>query len=230
MKEEKEENLVESFEKSIGADIVEFAGDTIELGADLWMEDSILKEIPFVGTAFRMYRIGSRVHDNHCLKKLCSFITAINNENCSKEIKEKRHRKFVENAEYRKQELEYLLILIDRYIGLEKPQMLAKIYLAYLDDYINWTELTQYAEVIDRFLPGDQEFLLQNKPLFHTISVPISDAFLRLAALGIYEEHMTDVTAPTTLGQITIPAKQKKTFKTTSFGQKLQDILENTNI
>lgn len=230
MKEEKEDNLVESFERSIGVDIAEFAGDTIEFGADLCMEDGILKDIPFVGTAFKLYHIGSRVHDNHCLKKLCSFISAINDETCSKEIKEKRHRKFVENKEYRKQELEYLLILVERYIGLEKPQMLAKIYLAYLDNYINWTELTQYAEIIDRLLPGDQEFLLQNKALFHTISIPISDAFLRLAALGIYEEHMTDVTAPTTLGQITIPAKQEKIFKTTSFGQKLQDILENTNI
>ena len=55
---------------------------------------------------------------------------------------------------------------------------------------------------------------------------PIPDAFLRLAALGIYEEYMTDISVPTTIGTITIPAKQQKTFKTTAFGEKLHNILE----
>ena len=109
---------------------------------------------------------------------------------------------------------------------MEKPQQLAKLYLAYLDGVIDWNELTKYAEVVDRFLPGDREFLLKERALYHTILVPIPDAFLRLAALGIYEEYMTDISVPTTLGSITIPAKQQKTFKTTAFGEKLQDILE----
>ena len=91
---------------------------------------------------------------------------------------------------------------------------------------IDWNELTKYAEVVDRFLPGDREFLLIERALYHTISVPIPDAFLRLAALGIYEEYMTDISVPKTLGSIIIPAKQEKTFKTTTFGEKLQDILE----
>lgn len=225
-----ENNPVVSFEKSLGADITELAGNTIEFGADLCMEDGILKDIPFVGTAFKLYSIGSKVYDKHCLKKLCSFIIAINSGNCSKDDQERRRRKFVEDEDFRKQELEYLLVLIDRYVGFEKPQMLAKIYLAYLDDRIIWSDLTKYAEVVDRFLPGDKEVLLQERAPEHTISFPIPDVFLRLAALGIYEEYMTDISAPTTLGSITIPAKQEKTFRTTVFGEQLQNILENTKL
>ncbi len=224
-----ENNLVVSFENSLGMDITEFAADAVEFGVDLSLDDGLLKDIPFVGTAFKLYSIGNKVYDKHCLGKLYSFITEINRRNCSQEEKNKRCRKFKANESFRKQELEYLLILIERYIGFEKPQMLAQIYLAYLDGEIDWSELTKYAEIVDRFLPGDKEFLLKERALYHEISVPIPDAFLRLAALGIYEEYMTDVIAPTTLGSITIPAKQEKTFKTTAFGIKLQDILERTD-
>ena len=37
-----ESNLVASFENSLEADIVEFAGDAIEFGADLCMDDGLL--------------------------------------------------------------------------------------------------------------------------------------------------------------------------------------------
>ena len=194
--------MVTSFEKFLDTDISQIAKDAVEAGKDLCMEDEVLNNIPFIGVAF-------------------------NSGNCPKDVKDKRYKKFSENEVFRKQELEYLLILIDRYIGLEKPQMLAKIYLAYLDDKINWVELTQYAEVVDRFLPGDKEFLLKHKECYHKVSIPIPDAFLRLVALGIYEEYIPDISVPTTLGTILIPERKDKTFKTTDFGVKLQDILGN---
>lgn len=222
-----ENNLVTSFEKFLDTDISQIAKDAVEAGKDLCMEDEVLNNIPFIGAAFKMYKIGNKIHDSHCLRKLYSYILAFNSGNCPKDVKDKRYKKFSENEVFRKQELEYLLILIDRYIGLEKPQMLAKIYLAYLDDKINWVELTQYAEVVDRFLPGDKEFLLKHKECYHKVSIPIPDAFLRLVALGIYEEYIPDISVPTTLGTILIPERKDKTFKTTDFGVKLQDILGN---
>ncbi len=220
------DNLVVSFEKSFCNEVAEFTGEIVEFGIDLGIDNEVLKDVPFVGAAFKLYSIGSKVYDKHCLKKLYSFIFSINDGSGSKELQEKRREKFVENKTHRKKELEYILILIDRYIGVEKPQQLAKLYLAYLDGVIDWNELAKYAEVVDRFLPGDREFLLKERALYHTISVPIPDAFLRLVALGIYEEYMTDISVPSTLGSITIPAKQQKTFKTTTFGEKLQEILE----
>ena len=51
----------------------------------------------------------------------------------------------------RNQELEYIMVLIDHYISYDKPDMLAKLYLAYFREDILWQEL--YAEVIDQFLP-----------------------------------------------------------------------------
>lgn len=225
-----EDDLVKEFENILKDDITKFVPNTMELAKDLCKDNELLEEMPFVGHAFKLLGVGSKIRDYHCLEKLHAFIVAINCDSCFKGKREKYREKFVENESFRKRELSYLLILIDRYVGVEKPQMLARIYLAYLDGNINWTELMKYAEIVDRFLPGDREFLLQEKRLYYTVSFPISDAFLRLAALGIYEEYMIDMKVPTTLGSITIPAKQEKTFKTTVLGEKLQDILQSVAV
>lgn len=82
-----ENNLVVSFENSLGMDITEFAADAVEFGVDLSLDDGLLKDIPFVGTAFKLYSIGNKVYDKHCLGKLYSFITEINRRNCSQEEK-----------------------------------------------------------------------------------------------------------------------------------------------
>ena len=80
-----ENNLVISFENSLGVDVTEFAADVVEFGMDLSLDDGILKDIPFVGTAFKLYSIGNKVYDKHCFGKLYSFITAINSGICSQE-------------------------------------------------------------------------------------------------------------------------------------------------
>ena len=225
-----EENnyLVESFSNSIGSDIVEFTGEALEFTLDTCSgEDSILKDVQFVGIGVKLCNIGSKVHDKHNFYKLKSFIKAVNSGSGKPGELEERRKKFLSNAKFRKHELEYLLILIERYVGFVKPDMLGKLYIAYIDGVIDWNEMTMYAEIVDRFLPGDREYFLSDKALYRSISSPIPDAFIRLSAFGLYEEYMTDVSAPTTLGEIIIPAKQNKTYKLTEFGEKLQVILNN---
>lgn len=184
-----DDRLVVSFENSLGTDIVEFAGDAVEFGVDLCMDDNVLKDIPFVGVAFKLYSIGSKVYDKHCLGKLYSFMNAINSGTCSKEELEKRRKKFIKDKAFRKQELDYLLVLLDRYIGFEKPQKLAKLYLAYLDEKIDWINLRKYAEVVDRFLPGDIEVLCSSEQ-FKTIRDEDTEVLQRLVALGLVIEEI----------------------------------------
>lgn len=225
-----ENDLTKSFETSLGADIAKFTGDAIEFGVDLCMDDGILKDIPFVGTAFKLYSIGSKVYDNHCMKKLYSFIFAINSGSCSKETQEKYRKKFIENEKFRKRELAYLLILIDRYIGFEKPQMLAKIYLAYLNDKISWIKLTQYAEVIDRFLPGDYSVLC-SETHYKTENDKETDSIQRLIALGLIIEEIRksnvqfDGNGTVMIDDPEIVRKKERTYMRTDFGDILVKII-----
>lgn len=222
-----EENnyLVESFSNSIGSDIVEFTGEAVEFTLDACSgEDSILKEVPFVGTAIKLYNIGSKVYDKHNFYKLKAFIEAVNTGTGKPGELEERREKFLTNTKFRKQELEYLLILIERYVGFAKPNMLGKLYVAYIDGIINWNELTMYAEIVDRFLPGDWELLDEYRlSLFTPESVDI-DRVQRLISMGLVTETMRKAnlfdSSSNSVGSFDIEG-----YGLTRFGSKLADII-----
>lgn len=73
--------------------------------------------------------------------------------------REKYILNFQNNQKTRNKELAYLMVVLDKYINLDKPQMLAKTYLSYLNGEITWNEVMKYSEVIERLLPGDVELL-----------------------------------------------------------------------
>jgi len=223
-----EENnyLVESFSNSIGADVAEFAGEALEFTLDACAgEDGILKDIPFVGTALKLCNITSKVHEKHSFYKLRVFINAINTGTANPEELEKRKSKFLSNTSFRKQELEYILILIDRYIGFEKPQMLAKLYLTYLDGSINWITFVKYAECIDRFLPGDQ-LMLDSTEIERAKYNDNYDAVSRLEALGLIGRKV-EVTPTYHEKEQSLELQNTDEYSLTGFGWKLKQILEN---
>ena len=81
--------------------------------------------------------------------------------------------------------MEYILILIDRYIDCKKPKMLSKLYLAYLDEKIEWKDFSTYAEVIDRLLIRDYELFISDKETFTVREEIEEDSILRLESLGL---------------------------------------------
>lgn len=46
-------------------------------------------------------------------------------------------------------------------LDLEKPTILSKLYLAYLDKELSWNEFCSYSDIIDMFLLGDMEYLVK---------------------------------------------------------------------
>ncbi|MBR5572569.1 MAG: hypothetical protein IKV99_08040 [Oscillospiraceae bacterium] len=124
----KEQSLALSFSNSLTIDVASIASEYAELGLDALVEEGILKDIPLVSTAVAVYRIGKSIHERHHVAKLTSFLAGINEGIVDEEQRQKYRQTFSGNEKFRNQELEYILILIDRYIGFDKPQMLAKLY------------------------------------------------------------------------------------------------------
>lgn len=227
-----EKSLSSSFGESL-KEAVDPVIDYLELGLDSVLEDGLLKDVPVVSTVVALYKIGNSLKERHNLKKLYIFINEINKGVVSKEKLFKYKQKFESNEKYRNQEIEYLLVLLDRYVNYDKPQMLAKIYLAYLDGLIDWIELTMYAEVIDRFLVLDCDTLVSESEKFTTFRNVGSESILRLVALGLmaeetsnslFEETSRGGFAVTTSSMNRASSKERR-YKRTEFGSKLADIL-----
>ena len=228
-----EQSLALSFGNSLTEEVASIAGEYAELGLDALVEDGLFKNIPIVSTAVAVYRIGKSIREKHHIAKLIAFLNGINKGIADEEKRQDYREKFLSNEKFRDQELEYILILIDRYISFDKPQMLAKLYLAYLDGEIIWEEFTMYAEVIDRFLLLDAGKLISSdgKTIVHR---NIGDEYvLRLVALGLMTE-ITNTSAyeeepngsiSMTLETLTRSISTDKIYRRTEFGDKLANIL-----
>ena len=228
-----EQSLSISFSDSLTEEVSGIAGEYVELGLDALVEDGLFKDIPIVSTAVAVYRIGKSIRERHHIAKLISFLNEFNKGIADEEKRAKYRQKFISNETFRNQELEYILLLTDRYITFDKPQMLAKLYLSYLDDEIIWQEFTMYAEVIDRFLMLDRNTLTGDA---EKIIVPRNiggESVLRLVALGL----MTEITETSAFvrgnnGNIGLSMEglkkatsRNRTYKRTEFGEKLANIL-----
>lgn len=228
-----EKCLSGSFGESLKENTVDIAIDYMEMGLDSVMEDGLLKDVPIVSTVVALYKVGNSFKERHNLKKLYIFIDEINKRIVNKERLNEYKEKFQANDKYRNKEIEYLLVLIDRYINYDKPQMLAKLYLAYLDGIIIWEELTMYAEVIDRFLITDCNMLVSDSEIFVTYLNVGTESFLRLVALGLmvdesnnsmFDDDFENGIAITSSAISRTKLKERK-YKRTEFGQKLAEIL-----
>lgn len=190
-----EKSLSVAFGNSLSEEAVVCVSGLAEVGLDTILEDGILKEVPILSTAISIYKIGSSIAERHHLKKLVVFLDAINNGIVDESKRMEYRQKFEENKKFRNKELEYILVLIERYISYDKPQMLAKLFLAYLDNKITWMEFAKYAEIIDRLFQGDVQYL-NNRVLALVGSDDVAvDSVLRLLAVGLVapqQMHVSD--------------------------------------
>lgn len=228
-----EKSLAIAFGNSLKEDTVSIAGDIAEVGLDSILEDGLLKDIPIVSVAVAIYKIGTSLKERHNLKKLSIFIGEINRRICDDQKREEYKARFQSNDKFRNQEIEYLLVLIDRYISYDKPTMLAKLYIAYLDGIIIWEELTMYAEVVDRFFLLDFRTLISDADEIIVHRNIGGESVQRLVALGLMAE--TTNTSPfvehgngnvgITWDSVKNFDTQNKKYRKTEFGEKLAVIL-----
>lgn len=219
-----EQSLSLSFGNSLTEEVSGIAGEYVELGLDALTEDGLFKEVPFVSSVVSVYRIGKSIRERHHIAKLISFLNEINKEIADEEKRQKYREKFASNEKFRNQELEYILILIDRYISFDKPQMLAKLYLAYLDGTIIWEEFTMYAETIDRFLPGDWELLDENTLSAYTPESAAIEGVQRLISMGLVSQlwQKPDIVS---ISGYKLGGFGLKGYTLTDFGFKLKQII-----
>lgn len=194
----KDQSLALSFSDSITGEMSGISAEYAELGLDALLEDGLLKDIPIVSTAVSIYRIGKSFRERHHMAKLITFLDGVNKGICNEDKRQEYRDKFYSNEDFRNKEIEYILVLIDRYINLDKPRMLAKLYLAYLDEKINWARFLEFSEILDRLLPSDLdclfEFMCHGGVDFGKTKIEIASV-LRLLAVGFVKQGTPELNA-----------------------------------
>lgn len=228
-----EKNLSIALSNSLTSEFSNLVSEYSEIGLDSILEDGLLKDLPIVSTVVSLYKIGKSFRERHYISKLALFLFEFNNGIANEEKLNEYRQKIKSNEKFRHKELEYVLVLIDRYVTEDKPGMLAKLYMAYLDNKINWVEFTMYSEVIDRFLLPDCRTLTAKIDNYIVQQNMGDESILRLVALGLVTETNDNALFRISEnGNISVSAasmkrysSQTRTFIRTAFGEKLANIL-----
>ena len=183
------ESLASSLHNSITNESLSICTNILEVGLDALIGADIWRDIPFLSTAVSMYKIGHSIKECYELKKLAAFLEEINKGCIGGDKLKERRKKFEEDIQFRNRELEYCMVLLDRYISADKSRMLARLYLSYLDSVISWIEFAEFSEIIDRLLPSDFEWMFEFMCHggIHKKDFPNADLspVLRLQSLGL---------------------------------------------
>ena len=221
--------LPSAMQESITEETSDILSNIAEIGLDAIMNDGFLREVPILSTAVSLFKIGNSLRERHYIKKLASFVFEFNNGMADDRTREYYKQKIMDDPQNRYKELEYILILIDRYLHANKPSLLAKLYLSYLDDFITWHDFTKYAEVVDRFLPGDCETLL-SADNYKTERDKNTDSIQRLIALGLVIEGFRTMAEQKEDGAVYLDSpelieKNERNYTRTEFGNTLVKII-----
>jgi len=145
--------------------------DAGELSIDQFLNEGLLREIPIISTAAALYRAGVGIRNYMFLRKLGKFFTHL------ADLSQNERRSFAQSleddAKARQRVGEALVIFIDRFDDLQKPQLLAKAFTAYVRERIDFLNFRRLASAIDRAFVADLAHLsgvTRDQPLDSTIS------------------------------------------------------------
>ena len=219
------QSLSDSFVVSLNEQIQDVLVELGEAGLDSFLDDEIIKQVPVLSTLTGVYRIGKGVWELNLYRQMVFFLKGIQDNTVEEDKRLSVIRRFKEKpSKERNKELEYIILIVSRFVENNRSRLLSKLYIAYLYGRIEWNQFVSYSEIIDRLLPGDVEELLIGQHV-NINDYDISDSLLRLQSLGLIKSISKGMSTPTTLSSIRIPANVVKDYQLTSFGEVLRDCL-----
>lgn len=139
--------------------LVEAFLQNAEAAVDLLTENEAVKAIPVVGTAVKLCHALDDVRSRALAAKLQAFITEPHLHSAA--ARKKIQRKLDADAEAFSSVGETLFLALDRLIDMDKPSVLAKVFIAYLDEVISASDLRRLVQAVDTAFGEDLAAFLQ---------------------------------------------------------------------
>lgn len=192
MNEKKHEidNIIESTANTIANYNLDTAIDISEIGLDSLLDDSILKEVPLIKTAYGVAKTGFAIREKHMLKKTLIFIDELSKNDISNNNYIEYKEKLKTKDKFLMKELEHVLIIVDRYIELNKNKILANLYYNYIDKKIDWIQFQELSIIVDNIFLSD---LPELENIFSKKAITMNDikdkiGFRRLKTQNLVED------------------------------------------
>lgn len=166
--------------------------DFVEVGVDQILNDGLFKDIPIVSAAVSAFKIGKSVSEYFYMKKMNIFVEEVNKNIIDSERIEEYKRKIISDQKRLDRDIKFIIAIIDKYMGLFKPKLLARLFLSYLDKSMGQEQFFEYSEIIDRLLISDLKclyYFLTNTGIVKNENTVEIASVLRLQSVGFVERN-----------------------------------------
>lgn len=182
-------------EKQMLDNIESISLDGIESLTDIILSNEIIEKIPIANVASAIIKTGKMIYNKNLLKQTTNFIESLNGQEVSKEKLEKYRKKFLNDDKKRKAELERVLLYLNKNIDIEKSRLLAKFYVAYVNEEIKWEKFCEFASVINQIFIDDLT-IIYNIYKDEPVKVVIYESYKisRLMAIGLLSNYSGAIT------------------------------------
>ncbi|MCI5107908.1 MAG: hypothetical protein MRY76_14455 [Pseudomonadales bacterium] len=132
---------------------IELPAEILEFSIDQVLDDSVLKDIPFVGWIAKGLSVSQSISDRIFHHKILRFLYAL--EDVSSGDKEKFQQKMDSDSDYRDRVGEHLILLLNRIDSLEKTKYLAICFDHLISGHIDYQYFVDLSNVIERSMLSD---------------------------------------------------------------------------
>jgi hypothetical protein len=154
---ENEKIEVELVNSVVSANITNLSADILELGLDSFLQNGIVKDIPFFGAFVKIYGAQKEIRNQLFLKKVAQFLFALKETNDIAKIK------FLEemnsSVEKKRSFGEAVILLIDKAEDMLKPYFIGRIMKAYIENKIEYVKAMRICKMIERAYSPDVYYL-----------------------------------------------------------------------
>lgn len=138
--------------------LLELAADSAEIAFKQRIDDSVIKDIPIIGSIVKIYGIGSSIRDRLYTDKIRQFLIALD------EIPEDKRLQFrdavVSGHEECERLVQKILLVLESQSDVEKSELIANFFLAYLDGVLAEAEFRRALDITANYFLDDlKEFL-----------------------------------------------------------------------
>jgi len=139
--------------------LLEATLETSEVVIDALVADKVLSEIPIIGTAIKICKAVDDIRNRAFASKLARFVSGFSSE--TEETRDKWRERLAASPEETRRVGETLFFILERLTDFDKPMLLSRLFLAFVDQVISGEELRRLAQAIDSSFIDDLYRLME---------------------------------------------------------------------
>ncbi|WP_343566346.1 hypothetical protein [Sphingobacterium sp.] len=128
------------------SDLTDLATNLGEIAIDSAMDDGILKDIPIIGSVINVIKFGNSLNRHFTIKKISKFLFQL--QDIPPEKRLSKIEEINNSGEYQSSVGEMVMEILDRVESDGKPEMIGKLFAAFIKEDITFQEYLKFSHYI----------------------------------------------------------------------------------